>query len=206
MIKNILILILIVTGTAMQISAAESASQLLEQAAGKFSTAKSIKANYTLTSSEGGMTKGSVVFSGEKFAMTSPDILTWYDGTTQWSYLVANEEVNISEPTPEELQQINPFAVINKFRNAYTAKLLSSDAATKKIMLTAKSVRKSDILMATVTLNATTLFPSKITLTFNGGQTVSIAISSVTQGNALPISAFRFPAAKYPGAEVIDLR
>lgn len=197
---------MLIAGTVMQVSAAESASQLLERSAGKFSAAKSIKANYTLTSSEGGTTKGSVIFSGEKFAMTSPEILTWYDGTTQWSYLVANEEVNVSEPTPEELQQINPFAIINKFRNAYTAKLLSSDASSKKILLTAKNARKSDILMATVTLNAATLFPSKITLTLNGGQTVSIAISSVTQGKALPISTFRFPAAKYPGAEVIDLR
>lgn len=183
---------------------ADNASQTLESAATRFRNAKSIKANYALIAGNN-RTSGSVTFSGDKFVMTSPEISTWYDGTTQWTYMPAQQEVSVSEPTAEELQQINPFIIINKFRNSYTAKTLKAPAQQKKILLTAKQ-KNADIRTATITLNASTLMPTDISITMADGRTATITVSNLTIGKALPAGTFRFNSRQYPKAQIVDLR
>lgn len=186
------------------VAAADNASQTLDKAAAKLRTAKSVTAAYTLSTSQGS-SAGTLTLAGDKFAMNGNQVNIWYDGKTQWTYVSADNEVNVSEPTAQELQQINPFIIINTFRQNYTAKTVSKAKNAQKITLTAKN-SKTDIRSATVTINPATLLPSEIVLKMASGQTATIRISSIKIGNALPVSTFRFPAKKYPKAEVIDLR
>ena len=51
--------------------------------------------------------------------MTTPDMITWYNGETQWSYMKANDEVNVSVPTPEEQQSMNPYTFVNLYKEGY---------------------------------------------------------------------------------------
>ncbi len=202
--KTLLIILLVLTA-AMPAFSADNAASILDKTAQKVRTAKSIKASYTLSSPGSGTASGTLTLAGDKFFMTSADMSVWYDGTTQWVYIKADNEVNVTEPTADELQQINPFVIINTFRQGYKAKTLSSSATAKKISLTAIS-SKSDIRSATVTISASTSMPTEITLKMASGQTVTIKISSLSTGSQLPVATFRFPKASYPGAEIIDLR
>ena len=52
----------------------------------------------------GGTQQGKLLLKGNKFCLESGGIKTWFDGKTQWSYVEQNEEVNVSSPTPEEIQ------------------------------------------------------------------------------------------------------
>lgn len=185
-------------------AATDEATALLDQAAAKFKEAPSISAAYALTSGSNKVS-GRLTFSADRFCMTSPQILTWFDGKTQWSYNKADNEVTVSEPTAAELTQINPFAVINSFRNSFTAKLLPAPKGFKKLELKAKEP-KSDILSATVTLNETTLMPTQINLVPRSGQPITILLTSVTTGQRYNIKAFQFYAPNYPGVQTVDLR
>ena len=60
----------------------------------------------------GGTENGFLLLKGEKFYLNNGSIQSWYDGQTQWSYVADTEEVNISHPTPEELQGINPYFIL----------------------------------------------------------------------------------------------
>lgn len=204
--KRRIILFIVMTAIAViPALSAENAAELLDRTAQKVRTSKSVKATYRLNLSGSGTASGTLTLAGDKFVMASPDMTVWYDGTTQWVYLKADNEVNITEPTADELRQVNPFVIINSFRQAYSAKMVSDTQAAKKISLTANS-DKSDIRSASITINSTTMMPTEIAIKMASGQSATITITSLSVGGQLPVDTFRFPAAAYPGAEIIDLR
>lgn len=184
--------------------AAESASQILDKAAAKIKAQKSIVASYSISADNHTQT-GTLTLSGDRFMLSAPGLASWYDGRTQWTYSDHIGEVNVTEPTPEELQQVNPFAIINSFKRTYSATLLKSAAGEKKISLKANS-KQSDIRGVVLTLNSSTLYPTLITLTMSNRKTVTIKINSIRPGGEITPSLFRFDPKKYPGVQVVDLR
>lgn len=202
--KSLSIILLCIAATLGAFAAADNAAATLDAVAHKIRTSKSISATYSLSGNQISGS-GTLILAGESFAMTSPKMSVWYDGTTQWTYSAADNEVNITEPTPDELQQINPLIIINSFRQGYTAKTLSSTKTAVKIQLTARN-QKADIRTATVTINPVTKLPTEIRLALASGQNAVISISNATVGKSLSKDTFRFPKAKYPRAEIIDLR
>ncbi len=201
-----LIALLIITLTAAtNILAAESDAQLLDRAAKTISTSPSVTAKYVLTTFDGAKSQGAITLSGNRFLMENNEIKVWYDGKTQWSYMPSTQEVNITEPTAEELQQINPIMIIKSFKENYSLHPSKSTSTESTIILKAKKAN-AEIPMVTVTLNKSTSLPSSITLKMASGQSGSIKINSITIGKKLSDPSFRFQASKYPGVEVIDLR
>lgn len=188
----------------MNASAAENATDILNSSANKIKAAKSLVASYTI-SADGHSQSGIMTIAGERFTISSLQMVSWFDGKTQWTYSAHTGEVNVTEPTAEELQQINPFEIIRTFSSKYKAQLLKSPAGSKKIRLTALSP-KSDIKGVVLTLSTKTMFPTRIDLTMSNNQNVSIVISRVETGPTLPMSHFRFDPKQYPGVDVIDLR
>ena len=59
------------------------------------------------------------MLKGNKFCLESGGIKTWFDGKTQWSYVEQNEEVNVSSPTPEEIQSVNPYALLTAYKKGF---------------------------------------------------------------------------------------
>lgn len=183
---------------------ATTANSILDSASAKFRSAKSLKAAYTITA-DGQNQSGTLTLSGDRFVISSPQISSWYDGKTQWTYSTHTGEINITEPTPEELQQVNPFAIISSFRKLYKAVLLKSPSSEKKIRLTANDPH-ADISSVELTLNSNTLYPSLIEMTLSNKRKVTIKVTTVTPGAELPISTFRFEKSRFPGVPIVDLR
>lgn len=78
--------------------------------------------------------------------MTTPDMITWYNGETQWSYMKANDEVNVSVPTPEEQQSMNPYTFVNLYKEGYHYQLKETTLRGKscyEITLTTRNKQKS---------------------------------------------------------------
>ena len=183
---------------------AVTANEILSTASSKYAKCESITSSFALIDN-GYSQNGTITVAGSKFVISTPQISTWFDGRTQWSYSPSINEVNISEPTSEELQQINPFAIINSVQQDYTAKLLTSNKDTHKIQLTPKSSNKT-IKNIELSLNSSTYFPSLIVIYLKNNTKITINVKHVTKGNALPASTFIFNTSKYQDVEVIDLR
>ena len=89
------------------------AKAVLDRTADAFRKAGGVKADFVVKAVTNGLAEGAengtIQLKGEKFVLKTSDVVTWFDGKTQWSYVAKNDEVNVSSPTQEELQQINPY-------------------------------------------------------------------------------------------------
>lgn len=183
---------------------AATPQQIVQRAASKLKAAQSVQVAYTLTA-EGHSSQGMLTISGNRFTVSSPGLSSWYDGKTQWTYSQQMGEVNVVTPTPDELQQINPFAIISSLGKDYTMTAAKAPKGYSAVSLKAND-RHSDITAATVTFSDATQWPTAIRLTLANRQTIDIAIDRITTGGAIPAEYFRFDTRKYPGVQVVDLR
>ena len=202
-------LILAITSLALAILSAVCAepkpSDILDRASQAFRNAGGIEASFSMTA-DGHKSDGTLNLSGDNFKLSSPNMTFWYDGSSQWTYNPDIREVNITEPTPEELAETNPFVIISAFRMNYEAKRMPSAKGTYRIDLTPKHSVDSSVKRAILTIDSTTYMPSDIALTFEGDQTVAIHINSLVSGKNYTSSTFVFNSKLYPKAEIVDLR
>lgn len=199
------IFFLITLLTALSASATNDSAATLDGVAAKLRNAPSMTASFTVTEPSTGTETFSATIAGNKFVIGSSAMKTWFDGTTQWTYIASDNEVTIDEPTDAELTQINPLLILNNFRQNFSSKTESTTASAIKISLTAKT-KTGDISSAIVTINPKNQLPQEIVVKFRSGKTATIRISSLTIGKALPITTFRFQKTAYPKAEINDLR
>ena len=96
--------------SAVRAGEAARARKVLDATAALITGKSGVKANFKADNFVDGVLQGSasgtMCLQGEKFHITTPEMVTWYNGETQWSYIKANEEVNVSVPTEEEKQKI----------------------------------------------------------------------------------------------------
>ena len=179
-------------------SSAVTADDVLTSASNVFTNSKSITASFVMIDN-GYSNAGKIVVAGNKFVITTPKL------STQWTYSSSINEVNIGEPTADELQIINPFTIIKDFQINYKGELLKSVKGSYKIKLTPKK-SNNDIKSVELILNSSSYLPSLIVIVAKNNIKTTINIKNINIGGTLPNSTFVFNSAKYPGVEVIDLR
>lgn len=202
---NILLILIAGFTTAATAAPANDAAKLLDQAAAKIKSAKSITASYTIQTG-GNTIKGTLLLSGDRFTSANNAMTTWYDGKTQWTYAPTTNEVNIIEPTDDELAASNPLAIISGLKSRYTPSIIKSAPGFRTILL--KSISKNnDWPQITITLKSSTLLPSAISIKQHDGSVTNIAIPNIQIRNT-PVSdsSFKFDRKKYPKAKIVDLR
>ncbi|MDE5940919.1 MAG: outer membrane lipoprotein carrier protein LolA [Muribaculaceae bacterium] len=175
----------------------------MRQAGEKLRKAPALEAVFTATHS-GQSVSGEILLSGNRFKLVTPALTTWYDGKTQWAYSPAAMEVNVSEPTSDELSQINPFEILNAMQKSFSPRRLASSNNEDKIELTPK--QKGEYSRIVISFNSATLYPTQIVFTGTDKSVTIISLSSVKAVKAVPADTFRFNPRLYPGVEIIDLR
>ncbi|NDV96089.1 hypothetical protein D0T84_14370 [Dysgonomonas sp. 521] len=193
---------------------AQDARSILDKAADAYNKAGGVTVSFTLDSKD---TKAKTVYSydgkalmkGDKFKIEIPDAVTWFDGTTQWVYVKDTEEVNISNPTGEELQGISPsmlFGIYKKGYNlTYKGEKRLAGKTIQEVELTPQK-KNADISKIQVQIDKANNIFSKITLTDKVGVQNILSIKSYQAGTSIPDATFSFNKKDYPRAEVVDLR
>lgn len=188
-----------------------AAKKLLDKTAAKLSSLQPVKTSFEITSfigtSEQGTVRGIMYLDGKKYKMESPDMLTWFDGTTQWAYLPESNEVNVSTPTKEEQQTTNPYAFIGLYKKGYnyTMKQINNNGQTAyEVSLTAEK-RDADIQEVRINISSDHT-PYSIRVRQGKDNWTRIRVNSLQGKQKFSKDTFTFPKEKYPDAEVIDLR
>ena len=117
------------------------------------------------------------------------------------------EEVNISHPTQEELQGINPYLILMRYKSdfnyAYKGNGTRNGVKGHEIILTSKHSEHSDIIRVFVT---TTYQPLAMKMEQNGRTLSEINVISYKINQKLEDGMFKFNRSLFPNAEIIDMR
>lgn len=183
---------------------APAAESVLDALRAKIVGAPSVEAVFTINGGDGAV-QGSLIMSGSKYAMSTPQMKAWFDGRTQWTTVVSSKETNVSEPDHEDIMSSNPFAILTAHKDYYRATMLKSSASTAVVELTPRS-RTSAISKFTITVDRRTGWPSSISVTFDDGRRISVKIDSIAAGSKKAASTFVYNPKAYPAFEVVDLR
>lgn len=140
---------------------------------------------------------GTIRMQGECFAVNMLDIESAYDGKTLYAYQADIDELSLSYPTAEELQQANPFLFARAMQDACNATERELKDGTSVITLTPKE-QGSGI--------------SRITLKVKDGLPLSIEVREGTKTTTLRAKNPQWTTDKQvwtidkPNAYINDLR
>lgn len=180
----------------------QTAKEVLDKTAKTVSNKQGITAKFNISGPSFSPTDGTIQVKGKKFLATTSVATIWFDGKTQWTYVKKNNEVNVSNPSDDELQALNPYNFINIYKKGFSY-TMTTKGNSYEVHLTATD-KKRNIQEMYITVNKTSYAPTQVKMKQRNGWT-TINISSL-KASKLNDAIFRFNAKDYPHAEVIDLR
>ncbi len=190
-----------------------NAREVLDKTTTQFKKSNGIEAHFVLTNYKQGFKQGTsdglIRLKGEKLYLETQGILTWFDGKTQWTYLNENEEVNICNPTEEELQNINPMLLTSLYKKGYECSFgKRKEYEGKTIYEVILTDHKGDNLLANVTLyiSQSDFIPMYIKVKEKGQSYNTIEIRDYDKDKNFDDNVFAFNIKQFPNAEIIDLR
>jgi len=190
------------------------ALDVLNKASASYVKAGSVKAGFNIKVLDyGGKVKdnitGTIRLKGPKFKLEIEEMTTWFDGKNQWVFLTNNSEVNLSNPTEEELLMVNPINVFQLYKHGYNCKWVGEKTEggrmVLKVILSPKN-KQETVQSIVASFDKVTLRPVSISITNKDKSGSTISIPTYQTGQNYADSLFVFQQKNYPNTEVIDLR
>lgn len=149
---------------------------------------------------------GSIILSRDKYILDMTNNIIWYNGENSWSYLPAEEEVTISKPDRnDDSFQSRPSAIFSVYKKGYKVRLLEEKAGSYLIDLYPEDIN-SDHIRIRLSIGKPSLDLKSIEYKYKNGITAFLNVSEYNLKQNPGNSTFTFPASKYKGVEIIDMR
>lgn len=200
----IIILPLLFLSFSCSTNAENRATRLLDKIVAQIESGKGISLKFLLQQNDMENVEGSIDMQSDKFVLQVPDMITWFDGTTQWTYLKSSEEVNVSIPEKEELLQTNPCLLLQSYKKAFDCKFIEKKGDVCELSLIPK--QHSEITEIEIFVNEKQTALSHITVIQKDGQKTDVDIIRYETNTNFPANHFVFQKGLFPYAEIIDLR
>lgn len=179
---------------------ASQARKILDKTASIIGRKGGAVANFSM-SGKYGNSSGTIAIKGNKFNAKTAQVIVWYDGKTQWTYMKKNQEVNISTPNEAQQQSMNPYKFISIYKNGFKLSMKNVSGGWQIHLYAANQKRTIKEMYVTIGKN---YLPKTIKMRQSNGWT-TIKVSNFKAKN-LSDATFRFNAKDYPHAEIVDLR
>lgn len=199
-----LILPLLLLSLPCTTNAENRATRLLDKIVAPIESGKGISLKFLLQQSDMENVEGSIDMLSDKFVLQVPDMITWFDGTTQWTYLKSSEEVNISIPEKDELLQTNPCLLLQSYKKAFDCKFIEKKGDVCELSLIPK--QHSEITEIEIFVDEKQTALTHIAVIQKDGQKTDVDIIRYETNTNFPANHFVFQKGMYPHAEIIDLR
>lgn len=152
--------------------------------------------------------QGTLLVYGKKFCVTMVDMETFFDGKTQWVFVPVTNEVTITEPSEQELCEINPLLLVSDC--ARTHKIVFEENAPENRSLWYICLypldKLADYFQIKIHLSKKDKSPQYIEISQKNGDKISFTCTSCMVLQSLPESTFFFNVKNHPAVEINDLR
>lgn len=211
--KKIFLLLLFVCG--LQSISAQKDSQarkVLEATEKAFTQGGGVKARFSaenfVNGQSQGKTEGTMMILNQKFQLTTDQVITWFDGKTQWSYLKQNDEVNVSTPSKAELQGMNPYAFLSIYKKGFRYTMQKGSLRGQRVYTVHLTAEKpsDDLQEILLDVSQSNYTPFCIRFRQKNGVWTKIVVRDFKNKQSFKEQDFVFPKEAYPHAEIIDLR
>jgi outer membrane lipoprotein-sorting protein len=149
---------------------------------------------------------GKLLLKGNQFYLEMEDMLVWFNGKTQWVYLKQSNEVSITEPSEEEIAEVNPVAVLTAFKaKSNLRKANSSNPQNVKIEMTPRKKGESfSKVEAEFVKSGGNL--SLIRIHYTNGSKHEIQLNNYRLQSQIPAGSFVFDKSRFKNVIINDLR
>ena len=150
---------------------------------------------------------GSMNLKGRLFRVELLDTEIKFNGKTQWTYVAADNEVTITQPSQSDLSETNPMAMIesmmgsNRIVNAEKSQV----RGFRVINLYPHNPKKVEYFKIIIYINPETKLPKKIVINQRNGDRISMSFLDLHKVS-YNASNFIFKVSEYPNVNVNDLR
>ena len=170
-----------------------------------------IKTNFELSVNEKNKlnsqsNNGVFTMKGQKFFLDMTNTKIWFDGKTQWSYLLQTEEVSITEPTEEELSLINPLAILKRYSAKSKLSFSKNKSNDNYIIDMAPKSEKDDFNKIEVQIDKKNNQLKSIKMIAKNGITTLLNLSNYQKDINVSADYFKFDKTQCKGAYINDLR
>lgn len=151
--------------------------------------------------------EGMIRMKKNKFVLATPEMITWFDGTTQWTYMERSNEVNVITPSDDDLRIMNPMTLLQDYKKDFNV-MYNGESTTAHARMaydfhfTPK--KKSDIEKIEVQIEKNASLPAKLVVRMRN-QVLSVVIDAMKADDSSD-GIFTFSKDFYPNAEIVDLR
>lgn len=149
---------------------------------------------------------GTFTLKGEKFMLEMNETKAWFDGKTQWAYMVQSNEVSITEPTAQELAAINPMAILSGYKTKSYIRFSKKKSAQNHIIEMRPKQKSNDFTLIEVQINKYNQQLVSVSLTDEKGLNTMLSLSNYQKGINVSDNFFQFNKSKYKNVIINDLR
>ncbi|MEN6588487.1 MAG: LolA-like putative outer membrane lipoprotein chaperone [Proteiniphilum sp.] len=191
-----------------------ASKSILDKAFAGFEASQGIRLSFKTTTMESDGTayppeSGVAYVRGNRFKLDMEAMDIWFDGVTQWVFIKEANEVNISNPTGQEIAAVSPLALLGMYKSGYTLKAPVSTTVNGtnvyQIQMTPAAGNK-DFTSVTASIDKKTHTLVQVILTTANGINTKIDITSYNANHQFNEPFFRFDKALHPDVEIVDLR
>lgn len=184
---------------------AKTPQSVMDKVLKNIETARGVSAKVSI-SGHGTTITADLKMKRNKFAFISSKTATWYNGRDMWVYNADSKETTLFNPSAEELSESNPLEYIRSSRSKYVPSFSNrKEVGMYVIILNPKKEFKNNPKV-TLYITKNNFKPNQFTIQQRGASPVNVKLLTLDYRAIFRDSEFVYPKAKYPKAEVIDLR
>ncbi len=174
-------------------------------------SSSAIQTNFSITFSEKNdinsqRISGKLLLKGQQFYLEMDEMLVWFNGKTQWAYLKHSNEVSITEPTEDELADVNPVALLSSFKSKSNLKAGRSRNSQNHLVEFTPKNRRETFTKVEVEFAKSTGNLVSIKMENKDGSRQEITLTNYQKNVTVAPGSFTFDRSKYRNVIINDLR